>query len=599
MKQSNLYFFLFTILVGLLLYSCANQGTPDGGPRDTIPPTVITSIPKNQSLNFKGSELYFLFDERINADKLKQQLIISPNTDLQYSYVVKKDRLIIKLNSQLEDSTTYTFNFLDGVTDITDKTPAVNLKLAFSTGPYIDSIYVKGEIKELLSGKGAAKYTVGLYDVSDTITIFNGKPKYFSTVTESGTFSIENIKIGKYRIYTWNDENKNLKLETEKEAYGFLSDTLDLSTSKDSINLKTVNINTEKPKLLRATSAGRYFDVKYNKKLLSATTTPGDDQKQLAHQLVNSEKLIRFYNTLDITDTDSIQYYIHVTDSLNQSALDTVQVKFRTTKKKAEDLKVKEKIYNDLTSKELSFALEFTKPIMTINYDSIHIALDTLAYISLNDLKIASEPMKVINNDSISKTANELAMTAADDFTWNTTKTQLNLTLPISWKYINDSVTAVNERYSYLDSVNTDTTRTKYQPIRQDAFKLVLEKGAIISVESDTLAREVLEYKKEDLQELGTFILDIQTEYQDYWLELYNKDNQKTERTVKIKDRNKVSFGKLKPGNYVFIIKVDNNKDGIWSYGNILIEEEPETIIHTGIESALRANFEVNIKLEF
>ena len=146
MKLSNILFLMFVTLVFLLAISCAKQGTPTGGPRDTIPPTVINSVPENQSLNFKGNELFFLFDERINADKLKQQLIISPNTDLEYSYVVKKDRLIIKLESPLEDSITYTFNFLDGVTDITDKTPAVNLKLAFSTGPYIDSIFVKGQV---------------------------------------------------------------------------------------------------------------------------------------------------------------------------------------------------------------------------------------------------------------------------------------------------------------------------------------------------------------------------------------------------------------------------------------------------------------------
>ncbi|MEL6560519.1 MAG: Ig-like domain-containing domain [Bacteroidota bacterium] len=597
MKLSNVLFLIFTALVFLFAISCAKQGTPTGGPRDTIPPAVINSIPENQSLNFKGNELFFLFDERINADKLKQQLIISPNTDLEYSYVVKKDRLIIKLDNALEDSITYTFNFLDGVTDITDKTPAVNLKLAFSTGPYIDSIFVKGQVNDLLNNEASAKYTVGLYDVDDTVTIFNGKPKYFTTVDESGSYNIENIKIGQYRIYTWNDVNRNLLLETEKEAYAFLRDTLDLSVSKDSVDLKTVKINTEEPEVLSARAAGRYFDVRYNKQLLNYTATPATEDKPLANQLKNPDKLIRFYNTIDIKETDSITYYIQVTDSLSQSSTDTVQVKFRETKKKPDELKIDKKEFENLVNKNIGFTINFSKPIAQVSYDSIRIGLDTIAFISLQDLLIISTPRPIIN-DSV--TTDSLGVPdIKDNFTWNTTRTQLSFDMPFNWKYVNDSIAKVNERFTYLDSISTDTTRAKFQPISQNNVKVILDKGALISVESDTLSRNVFDYKYEDVQDLGMFIVTLNTSYNNYWLEVLEKDKKTTVRSVKITDQNNVTISRLKPGNYAFIIKLDDNNDGIWSYGNILNNEEPETIIFTGVESALRANFEVNIKLDF
>lgn len=597
MKLSNILFLLFVALTFLLAVSCAKQGTPTGGPRDTIPPTVINSIPENQSLNFKGNELFFLFDERINADKLKQQLIISPNTDLEYSYVVKKDRLIIKLESALEDSITYTFNFLDGVTDITDKTPAVNLKLAFSTGPYIDSIFVEGQVNELFNNKASAKYTVGIYDIEDTVTIFNGKPKYFTTVDESGFYNIENVKIGRYKIYAWNDANKNLQLETEKEAYAFLKDTLDLSVSRDSINLKTVQINTETPEVISARVTGRYFDVRYNKQLHDYKATPAVQDKQLANQLRNPDKLIRFYNTLDIKETDSITYYIHVTDSLSQTSTDTVQVKFRETKKKPDELKIDKKEFNNLVNKAIGFEVDFSKPIEQVNYDSIKIGLDTIAFITLQDLLMASSSKPVISDSTA--TDGLQAPSIINNFTWNNTKTRLSFNMPFNWKYVNDSIVKTNERYAYLDSISTDTTRTKFQSISQNNAKIILEKGALISVESDTLSRAVLDYKFEDVEELGMFVVTLNTNYNNYWLEIQEKDKNETVRSIKITDRDNITISRLKPGNYVFVVKLDDNEDGKWSYGNILNDEEPETIIFTGVESALRANFEVNIKLDF
>ena len=597
MKLSNILFFLFIILGYLLAVSCAQQGTPTGGPRDTIPPTVINSIPENQSLNFKGKEIFILFDERINADKLKQQLIISPNTDLEYSYVVKKDRLILRIESELEDSITYTFNFLDGVTDITDKTPAVNLKLAFSTGPYIDSIYVKGKVNELFNNKAAAKYTVGLYDINDTITIFDGKPKYFTTVNESGIYNIENIKIGKYRIYAWNDENKNLQLETEKEAYAFLKDTLDLSVSRDSINLKAVKINTDKPEVLSSRIAGRYFDVRYNKQLRSYEATTDASDKQLANQLNNPDKLIRFYNTINLKESDSVTYYIQVSDSLNQISTDTVQVKFRATKKKPEELKIVKKEVENLVNKNISFELELSKPIKAINYDSIRIGLDTVAFISLKDLLTASLQKPSITDSTSTDSIQYNSIT--DYFTWNTSKTKLTFDMPFNWKYINDSIAEVNNKYTELDSINADSTKTKFKPIPQNNVKIILEKGSVVSVESDTLSRTVLDYKFEDVQELGMFVITMNTEYKNYWLELQDKEKSQTVRFIKITDQDNISISRLKPGNYAFIIKIDDNGDGLWSYGNILKEEEPETIIFTGVESALRANFEVKVKLEF
>ncbi|MEL7146541.1 MAG: Ig-like domain-containing domain, partial [Bacteroidota bacterium] len=383
MNKRNSLFILCLVLVYIFANSCANQGSPTGGPRDTIPPVVINSVPANQSINFNGQTLIFEFDERVTAEKLKQQLIISPNTEIEYNFVTKKYLLTIKLQTPLKDSTTYNFNFLDGVTDITEKNPVRNFRLAFSTGPFIDSIYVSGRAANLLTGEPSKNITIGLYDADDTTNIYEDKPLYFFTADEQGIFKIENIKTGYYNIYAWQDANKNLKLETDQEPYAFLQDTLDLYTSKDSLFLRTLGINVEEPEIASGRIVGRYFDVKFNKSIPTLQVTPKLVDKPLAYQHRIKENMVRFYNTQELTDKDSLIYYFSLTDSLSQSIEDTVVVKFRPTKKKPDPFEIARKTTNDQIRKALQLDLSFNKPIGVFHTDSLVLAIDSIIQLPL------------------------------------------------------------------------------------------------------------------------------------------------------------------------------------------------------------------------
>ena len=46
-----------------MLWSCANIGSPSGGPRDYTPPVVLKSNPTPRSVNFKGKKVTIQFDE--------------------------------------------------------------------------------------------------------------------------------------------------------------------------------------------------------------------------------------------------------------------------------------------------------------------------------------------------------------------------------------------------------------------------------------------------------------------------------------------------------------------------------------------------------
>jgi len=563
-----------SILIIFTLYGCANQGpSPDGGPQDTIPPTVINSAPINQSLNYHGRNLYFEFDERITAEKLKQQLIITPNTDLDYSILTKKNTLLIRLQSDLEDSTTYSFNFLDGVADITEKNPVINFKLAFSTGPFIDSMKVSGQVIDLITSEPKNETIVGLYDIKDTVDVHEKKPKYFISTAEDGSFSIENIKSGDYKIFTWVDKNKNLMLETEEEAFGFKNDTLSLFKEIDSIKLVTYSIDTRVPKVISARNLGRYFNVKYNKQISNYNLIPAiSTQDTIASNFLQTEKVLRIYNDLNIKEGDSLTYYIEAIDSLQQQTIDTVHIKFNKTKRKPEQFTSSIEDKPTTVKDTIKLEINFNKPVPKYSQDSILIAIDTVSFL----------PTKNASS------------------TWNKNKTVLKLKIPISWKEINDSIQSLNKQYIYLDSIETDSTKKgPLKNIQSNQLFLLLKKGAFSSVENDSLDTESIRLKKEDPEQYGKIILSINSQYKQFWLEVIDiEKNNKVIRRVKITDQKQVSINKLEPGKYNFRCKIDSNNDGKWSFGNFPKNQEPELVIQQNLETSLKANFEINLNLE-
>ena len=574
MKLKNIVFLLVTGILFLSIYGCANQGpSPAGGPQDTIPPTIINSVPQNQALNFKGSELYFEFDERITADKLKEQLIITPNTEIEYSFISKKERLYIKLQTPLADSTTYSFNFLDGVTDITERNPVFNFKLAFSTGSFIDSMSVEGVITNLTSGEPQKEFTIGLYDIKDTIDVFEKKPKYFISTKDDGSYLIQNIKSGDYRIFAWKDVNRNLTLETESEAYGFIADTIHLQKEVEPINIPVTRLDAREPKVLSARQLGKYFNIKYNKEIDNYHITSKDSGKILSNNFIKSDKLVRLYNSIELNETDSLIYYITATDSLLQKTMDTVIVKFTSSKKNPDPFS-RTLINKSTTIKDtLEIEMSFNKPIGIFNKDSLAIAIDSVAYFKLD---------------------------STSSFTWNKNRTNIQWKTPINWQYFNDSIESLNKNFIYLDSIETDTTKKgQILNIKKDLLFFLIKKGAFLSIEKDSLKTESIKLNKEIPEDFSKIFLTINTAYENYWVEVIDSNSGNVIRQIKVANEKKIVISKLEPGKYKFRCKIDENNDGIWSKGNIKKNIEPEKVINTDLETSTKANFELNIELTF
>ncbi|HZB12634.1 MAG TPA: Ig-like domain-containing protein, partial [Chryseolinea sp.] len=83
LKHSHwIFYFLFAL-------SCARQTAPTGGPKDSIPPTLITSIPKAGQINFKGNSIELTFSEPIFLNNPKDELLITPAIGKEFDIEAK------------------------------------------------------------------------------------------------------------------------------------------------------------------------------------------------------------------------------------------------------------------------------------------------------------------------------------------------------------------------------------------------------------------------------------------------------------------------------------------------------------------------------
>ncbi|GEM_PF-581596 len=466
-KQYSWLLALWVLLI--MAGSCARQGTPTGGPKDSIPPKLVRMYPELETINFDEDEIEIEFNEYIEGRELKQELIITPPIE-EYSFYVNRRTLFLEIEEELRDSTTYTFNFREAIKDASEKNPAENLIVAFSTGPEIDSFRINGNVRSLMTQQPVEDILVALYDVNDTLDAFTGSPMYLAKTDEEGNYIIRYIREGLYNIYAYADENSNLKIDSNNEPFGFKSEPIYLGTDinqsvrADSIAIadstyamgKSIDLFVQRQdirpiQLQSARANGKYFEVKFNKSLDNYSLSLNEEVNQATQNFLNDsvafnlsdtsimlfsnfqdeQKVVRIYNTLK---QDSLAITISASDSAQQLLPDTLlYLKFNESRRKlAEFTTLFTSDDNEITD-TISGDFAFSKPIAQVSTDSILLSYDTLFYLPID----YSQALQ-----------------------WNEHFDQVKLSIPVEKSQVVDSVIyyrKLNDSLEYEDRVRQQT----------------------------------------------------------------------------------------------------------------------------------------------
>jgi hypothetical protein len=257
-------FLLFYIAV--FLFSCAKQGVPTGGPKDTIAPRPdsLRSTP-NYSTRFNQKQIELVFNEWVVLSDVPGQVVISPplTTKKVPDIQLKGKKVVINLpeNETLRPNTTYTINFGTAIKDYHENNPAKDLRFVFSTGDLIDSLSVQGTVRDAVSGDPVENISILLYDILNDSVILKEKPYYFSKTDKAGQFRILNVRSGVFKCVAIDDADQNLKWSGESERIAFpdslfkITDTtqpiINLRLFKEVTRLRTLEKNADRYGLVK------------------------------------------------------------------------------------------------------------------------------------------------------------------------------------------------------------------------------------------------------------------------------------------------------------------------------------------------------------
>ena len=366
------YYKLF-LFVGILvmLVNCANRGTPSGGEKDTEPPRILRSSPENFTTNFKGTEIKIHFDEYVKIKNVQKQLIISPPMDPAPDITPMggaSKYITIKINDTLRANTTYAFNFGQSIVDNNEENPFSYFKYVLSTGSYIDSLSVKGAIVDAEKWEPEKFISVMLYEVDSTYTdstVFKTKPIYVTNTLDSvSTFSIDNIKAGKYRLVALKDENTNYTYQQKTDKIGFYDQEISVPT--DSFYEIKLFKEIADFKMERPTQVAKQ-KIEFGFRGDPKTTTIemlGNKPEGFAHRIVkDAQKDTLYYWYKPSVEMDTTFFIVK-----NKIFVDTLKHRFRDLK--VDSLKIKSSISGNINFDE-DFSIEANVPFDKLDVEKI------------------------------------------------------------------------------------------------------------------------------------------------------------------------------------------------------------------------------------
>lgn len=563
----------------MLLYSCANMATPNGGPYDEQPPRFVSSTPAPNQTNYAGKKVEILFDELIQIDKPSENVIITP-PQMEMPVIRSAGRkVVVELKDTLKPNTTYTIDFTNSIADNNEKNVFENFSFAFSTGDVIDTLEVSGTVLNAENLEPMKGIMVGLHSNLNDSAFVRLPFDRTSRTNDKGQFTIRNIAPGTYRVFALNDVNRDYKFDQPGEEIAFL-DTLVVPSFeaairqdtiwKDSLTIDTV-LSVGYTRFLPDGLELRLFKEKFERQyrlkpertqenrvtlkfnapldtvpaLVPVNFLPADSAWYFI-QTADGDRSVHYWLTdpeVWKQDTLLVSVTFPESDSLNvlQARTDTVQFLMRRRPEK------KKKKNDDEPEPPVFLGMTIDAPSSMDLFDTVSVVFD--------------EPV---------------------------------LDLQKEWFYLDQKVDSLWEPVDFEFFPDTANSLAFFinRPWKYgEEYRLEVDSAAIVSLygKENNVYSGTFKIKKEE--EYGHLYINIEGIDTTAYVELLNGSDQPL-RKAKVKQGG-VLFMDLKPDKYYARLVVDENDNGVWDTGNYAERKQPEKVYYCPKMFTIMQNWQV------
>jgi hypothetical protein len=195
------------VVIGAL-GSCARQGIPPGGPRDNLPPEVVSTRPDTfAEIDRLDGPIRIQFGERISerpvgTSRLDDAVLVSPRGGA-VRVRHRRDALEIELSGGVRPGVVYRVTLLPVIQDLFNNAMEAPFEFLFSTGGEYYPNAVAGMVVDRITGLSLEGADVAARpDWTDTLDLV-----YVSRTDASGIFALRSMPPGRYRVQAFQDRD--------------------------------------------------------------------------------------------------------------------------------------------------------------------------------------------------------------------------------------------------------------------------------------------------------------------------------------------------------------------------------------------------------
>ncbi|WP_076376972.1 Ig-like domain-containing protein [Filimonas lacunae] len=412
MKQSFLPAFVLLLLLPAtqLLHSCANIIPPSGGPKDSLPPVLVSAVPRDSALHFNSDKIVITFDEYVTLDNAQQNLIVSPVPKNAPQVSGKLRTITVKLRDSLEANTTYSINFGHAIKDVNEGNVAKQLTYVFSTGSYIDSNYLEGRVLVAQTGKVDTTLIAVLHQNLNDTAIYKNTPRYYARIDGSGNFRFAHLPAETFSLFIIPDDYSK-KYDDSTKLFAFADSNITVSTHTPSVTMYAYQEYKEGPKTKSTTTNSgnnnpnkkkdKDKEKEEDKRLkITGTSLAGGEQDLLGNLQISFNRPLRNFDSTAFVLTDTGYKPLAKQPSVSWSDTTATKLTLRYSWQVGTQLKliIKDKAVTD--SADMNLYRTDTLPFVTkkeaaygsikLHFEKIDYAKNPVLLITQNDKTVDS-----------------------------------------------------------------------------------------------------------------------------------------------------------------------------------------------------------------